>query len=340
MKSPVTGKEMELHIQKRSVSFRKESFDIAFQCYICEDSGESFTSTGLDEVNMLQVHSLYRSRHNLPFPEDIKRIRTKYGLAASKMSEILGLGINTYRSYESGEMPTISNARLIQLADDEQELLKLVELSDDLSARDRKSIIDKTTKLIQEKQQQVKERYVLEYILGKPIIDRYTGFSKPNIKKATEMVVFFAERMQPYKTKLNKLLFFADFLMFGQSVKSISGMRYRAIDMGPVPENFDSLFEYIRNRGDVETERKVISEAHTGERFIPTAGRPFDPKLFSEKELSVLEYICKRFEHATAKEMVEISHRENAWKSNHRTRARIDYAHGFELSLMKHKLSI
>ena len=335
MKSPVTGKVMNLYREKRNVTFRKESFDMLFNCYICEDSGESFTTTWLDEINMLQVHGLYRSKHNLPFPEEIMQIRNKYGLAASKMSEILGLGINTYRSYESGEMPSISNARLIQLADDEEEFLKLVELCETISRSTRESIIAKAKKLIHEKQQQVKEQCILEYILGKSIIDRYTGFSKPSIKKATEMVVFFAEKMQPYKTKLNKLLFYADFLMFGQCVRSISGMRYRAIDMGPVPDNYDSLFEYIRNQGDVETERLVFSEGHTGERFIPVADRPFNPGLFSETERSVLELVYKRFENATAKEMVEISHQEKAWTANHQSRAKIDYAHGFELSAMK-----
>jgi putative zinc finger/helix-turn-helix YgiT family protein len=334
MKSPITGKEMVLYREKRSVSFRKESFDMMFHCYICEESGESFTTTGLDEINMLQVHGLYRSKHNLPFPEDIKQIRNKYGLAASKMSEILGLGINTYRSYESGEMPTVSNARLIQLADDEEEFLKLVELCETISMPARESIISKATKLIQEKHRQVKEKVILEYIFGKPFIGRCTGFNKPSIKKTTEMVVFFAEKMQPYKTKLNKLLFYADFLMFSQSVRSISGLRYRAIDMGPVPENYDSLYEYIRNQGAIETERMVFPEGHTGERFIPAADHPFNPEMFSEAELSVLKFVYTKFANSTAKEMVEISHREKAWISNHQNRDTIDYAHSFELNVM------
>ncbi|WP_394351640.1 type II toxin-antitoxin system antitoxin SocA domain-containing protein [Lunatibacter salilacus] len=37
---------------------------------------------------------------------------------------------------------------------------------------------------------------------------------------------------------MNKLLFYADFLMFKRSCFSISGVRYKAIDMGPVPFNF------------------------------------------------------------------------------------------------------
>ena len=49
-----------------------------------------------------------------PFPEEIKALREKYELSQNKMSELLGLGINMYRKYEIGEMPSKSNALLIK----------------------------------------------------------------------------------------------------------------------------------------------------------------------------------------------------------------------------------
>jgi putative zinc finger/helix-turn-helix YgiT family protein len=115
MKSPITGKAMKLTKERRSMEFRKETFEIVYQFYKCEDSGEQFTTTQLDEVNLNQVYNQYRDRFNIPFPDEIIRIRGKYGLAAAKMSEILGFGINGYRQYESGEMPSIANAKLIQM---------------------------------------------------------------------------------------------------------------------------------------------------------------------------------------------------------------------------------
>ncbi len=65
---------------------------------------------------MRQAYNQYRDKYNLPFPEEIKEIRAKYGVSATKMSEILGFGINSYRNYENGEVPNQSNANLIQLA--------------------------------------------------------------------------------------------------------------------------------------------------------------------------------------------------------------------------------
>lgn len=46
-----------------------------------------------------------------------------------KMSEILGLGVNTYRLYENGEMPTVSNGRLIMSVRDPEEFVRQVEAS-------------------------------------------------------------------------------------------------------------------------------------------------------------------------------------------------------------------
>ena len=52
MKSPITGKEMVLIKEKSTLSFRKEEFEVVYHYYKCEDSGESFTTTQLDELNL------------------------------------------------------------------------------------------------------------------------------------------------------------------------------------------------------------------------------------------------------------------------------------------------
>ena len=62
MKSPITGKEMKLLKEHRLMHFRKETFEIVFHYYKCEDTGEQFTTTSLDEVNINQVYDQYRNR--------------------------------------------------------------------------------------------------------------------------------------------------------------------------------------------------------------------------------------------------------------------------------------
>ena len=88
MKSPLTGKEMLLKRESRVLTFRKEEFSVVYHYYLCDQSGEAFTSTELDQINMQQLHNQYLQQHNLPFPEEIKQVRENYGLSATKMSEI------------------------------------------------------------------------------------------------------------------------------------------------------------------------------------------------------------------------------------------------------------
>ena len=56
MKSPITGKEMTLVTEKRNMYFRKERFQIVFHYYKCEESGEQFTTTSMDEINLNQLY--------------------------------------------------------------------------------------------------------------------------------------------------------------------------------------------------------------------------------------------------------------------------------------------
>ena len=128
MKSPITGKEMKICQENRSLTYRGETFEYTAHYYLCEDSGERFTTTESDTRDLEEVYDQYRIRHNIPSAREIREIRLKYKVSAAKMSRILGLGANQYRLYEAGEMPSISNARLILLVSDEKNFEKLASL--------------------------------------------------------------------------------------------------------------------------------------------------------------------------------------------------------------------
>lgn len=316
MKSPITGLQMKLTKEQRSMIFRKETFDIVFHYYQCEDSGEQFTSAALDELNMNQVYNQYRDKFNIPFPDEINNIRSKYGLSASKMSEILGFGVNSYRQYEAGEIPSVANAKLIQMVDDPQNFMEMTALCGTLDEKARGKYIQKAIFLAEEKKRNIFNINFKEYLLGNHLADIYSGYRNPNFEKITEMVVYFSDKLSPFKTKMNKLLFYADFLMFKQSCFSISGMRYKAIEMGPVPINFQSIFEYLANKDEIDIFTTEFPQGYIGEQFKAKNGRPFRVELFSENELNVLEKVATVFKPTSTNEMIELSHLEEAWKKN------------------------
>jgi len=113
------------------------------------------------------------------------------------------------------------------------------------------------------------------------------------------MVVFFTEKLQPWKTKLNKLLFYSDFIMHQQTGFSMSGVQYRAIPMGPVPNNYNSIFEYLTNKHTVDVYYTNFADGGTGEQFKPNQNKAFNSELFAEIELGILNAVADRFKYTS-----------------------------------------
>lgn len=335
MKSPITGKEMLLKRESRSLDFRKESFTVAYHFFLCQESGEQFTTTDIDELNMIQLYNQYREKHNLPFQDEIKEIREKYGLPATKMSEILGFGINSYRNYESGEVPSLANARLIQIASDPVKFKHLVDLADNIDAEYKKKLLKKIVLLIEEQEDNLFSFEFQDYLLGDHISDQFSGYKIPSLSKLTEMVVFFSEKLKPWKTQLNKLLFYADFQMFKQTYYSISGARYRAINMGPVPNNFNSIFEYMANNHEIDICIYQLPKGE-GEQFKPKANRKFNREVFNDIEFETLQKVATKFKGVSTTKLIEYSHQEKGWIDNEMNNGIISYKdYGFLLSEIK-----
>lgn len=283
---------------------------------------------------MNQVYNQYRDKFNIPFPDEINNIRSKYGLSASKMSEILGFGVNSYRQYEAGEIPSVANAKLIQMVDDPQNFMEMTALCGTLDEKARVKYIQKAIFLAEEKKRNIFNINFKEYLLGNHLADIYSGYRNPNFEKITEMVVYFSDKLSPFKTKMNKLLFYADFLMFKQSCFSISGMRYKAIEMGPVPINFQSIFEYLANKNEIDIFTTEFPQGYIGEQFKAKNDRPFRVELFSENELNVLEKVANVFKPTSTNQIIEISHLEEAWKKNEKNKSVISYEYAFDLNQM------
>ncbi|HEY1046457.1 MAG TPA: type II toxin-antitoxin system antitoxin SocA domain-containing protein [Bacteroidia bacterium] len=331
MKSPLTGKDMILKSEKRVLEFRKENFEVQFNFYLCTDSSEQFTDTSLDELNMNQLYNQYRAKHNLPFPEEIIAIRDMYDLPANKMSEILGFGVNSYRNYENGEVPAHSNGKLIQLAADPMMFKQLLEKSEGIEDAVKQNILKRIEALLDAKSKKKDQEQIENYLLNKMLPDEFSGFKKPDLNRLREMVVFFSNKMKPWKTQMNKLLFYADFICYKNTGYSMSGMRYRAIPLGPVPNNFNSLFEYLANQAYIQIEATDFHES-IGERLLSTPKYKFNSELFSDKELEILNTVYKKFKSISTKRIIEMSHKEKGWIENVKQRSLISYKYAFELN--------
>jgi transcriptional regulator with XRE-family HTH domain len=260
-------------------------------------------------------------------------LRELYGLSAAKMSEVLGFGLNSYRNYENGEVPNLSNSRLIQLVKDAREFKKLLPLGSAFEGKSLDKILIRLELIIKEQKEHRFDGQLKEYLIGAPVADNFTGYRLPDLSKFTEMIIFFAEKLKPYKTKLNKLLFYADFITYEKSGFSMSGMKYRAILMGPVPENYDSIYDHLARKDEFDVISTLFHDGGIGDRFKPNAKHEFNPDLFSSSELSVLDEVAKKFRKTSTNEIIDISHKERGWIMNKDSMGIIDYKFGFDISL-------
>jgi putative zinc finger/helix-turn-helix YgiT family protein len=329
MKSPFTGGETTLQKEIRTMIFRKEPFQVLFQYYLCKDTQEQFTDEELDEGNTNQIYNQYRAKYGIPFPDEIKAIREQYGLSANKMAEILGLGINGFRNYESGEVPSVSNGRLIQMVKDPKEFKKLIDYSKNVFSIDELEKINRKIKHAQDNNSEL-NNFDEVIMLGEKRPSLFNGYRIPDMDKVNNMILYFAEKVKPFKTKMNKLLFYADFFHFKKTCFSISGLTYQALPKGPVPKNYDWIFDKTIEKKIVTMHLHDFGE-YMGEQILVTGETAFNEELFTASELGAMEAVAKYFKRTTINEIVNKSHEENAWINNVENFKPISYNYGFEL---------
>jgi len=327
MRSPITGGEMIFKKEQRVFEFRKDSFEITFYFYLCKDTGEQFTTTESDGLFLAQVHNKYRAKYGIPFTDEIKNIRLKYDLSAAKMSEVLGLGANVYRNYESDEVPSVATGRLIRLAEDPVEFLKLLEMSKNVLTPGEYEKVKKKAQHAVEAAVNG-DSNIKSFLFGNGHPNILNGFKVPDLQKIRDMVLYFAKFNAPFTTAMNKLMFYADFGHFKKYGYSISGICYKAIQKGPVPENYGGIYDYVVNTGSVSIEEMAFGE-YVGEKF--KANNNTEPESFTDEELATMKKVSEKFKGLSTKQIVDISHEEPAWKSNVDDRNRISFEYGFEL---------
>lgn len=320
MKSPITGKEMLLRHEVSKVAFRKEEFSIVSHYYECEDSGERFTDDRLDELSIVQVHNQYREKYGIPFPDEIRRIRERYGISASKMSEILGLGANSYRLYESGEVPSVAIGRLIMSIRNPETFIQQVSASACfLTAKE----VAKLTLVAENLRAQPAQEAVFP--------SKLNGYRQPDLSKIAGIIAFFQEFLKSplFKTKLNKLLFYTDFNTYKLTGYSTTGLEYRAIQFGPVPSQFQKMYVNLSETGQISIDEQYFGNGAYGDEI--NAKVPFDQTLFSPEELDVLEHVANRYAKLSTDDIVKLSHEETGWMDNADQKALINYRYAFEL---------
>ena len=162
------------------------------------------------------------------------------------------------------------------------------------------------------------------------IPNKFSGYKIRDFKKFAHTVIFFIKEPFTFVTRLNKCLFYSDFLNFKNTGYSITGLRYAAIPRGPVPNDYDYLYQLLFSEKFIDKEDVPINNDEIYERFKPA--KEFDESLFTKEELSSLNCVMDKFRFLKTEDIIKISHKEDAWIENVENRDLISYQdYGFKL---------
>jgi len=56
MKSPLTGREMKLVSEPSTMDYKGKTYNVIHHHYLCELTNEQFTTSELDEMNLLELN--------------------------------------------------------------------------------------------------------------------------------------------------------------------------------------------------------------------------------------------------------------------------------------------
>lgn len=139
----------------------------------------------------------------------------------------------------------------------------------------------------------------------------------PNEDKFAELVLYIAQKCGADETfgatKLNKILFHADFLAYGELGEPITGMEYMKLEKGPVPRRLLPIREEMKDRGDLGVVSiPYYDMPHALER--PIALRQPDLSSFKPQEISLVDEIIRQFWGKSATEITGMTHRYRGWR--------------------------
>jgi transcriptional regulator with XRE-family HTH domain len=143
-------------------------------------------------------------------------------------------------------------------------------------------------------------------------IDELSAGEISQYDKYKEMILAFirfggSKDKKIVKTKLAKMLYLADFSWFYEKTNSMSGMQYRKIQYGPVPNDFFVALNDLEESGDINIDHKseifLISETETSERMNKL-------KMLNKEETDLVKKIAKKWKNKTTKEIVNFTHKQ------------------------------
>ena len=129
----------------------------------------------------------------------------------------------------------------------------------------------------------------------------------PDYEKYRQMILAFLH-LNPRlpKTKLAKLLYFADFAWYYTNLKSMSGMEYRKIKYGPVADTYFRLIDEMYDYGEIDITPKDEAMLVS----LTDAGKKDQLSKISPEESGLIAKIHAKWKDKRTADIVSFAHKQ------------------------------
>ena len=111
------------------------------------------------------------------------------------------------------------------------------------------------------------------------------------------------------KTKLAKLAYLVDFKWFYDNLKPLSGLAYRRITHGPVPDQYFRIIDELYESGAITIEKK-----QGGNAFMIGLVENAPTNKLNQAELKLINKISSKWKNKNTQEIVDFTHQQLPWK--------------------------
>ena len=296
----------------------------------CEYADEYFSDEAFMAENDLAMKYAYRLKMHLLTVDEIEAIRNKYGITQSDLCSLLGWGAKTITRYEGHQVQDMAHDTILRKLDSDPEwFLALLEnrkqeFSDDIYRKYRKT----AAQLYLDTQ---------DIYLRKSIEAKYAAFEADtdlcggtalNLDKVIDIINYFGKSVSVtalYVVKLMKMLWYADSLSFKRRGVSMTGLAYKAWNMGAVPMEYKSIIEL---KGVYYTEK----DFGNGSGYLFSAPEDCKFSTLSEEDKEILDTVIRVCGKDSKHEIIERMHSERAYIETPANEI-ISFGHAKDLSI-------
>ena len=114
-------------------------------------------------------------------------------------------------------------------------------------------------------------------------------------------------------TKLNKIIYFADFIVYANTGEPLTGVAYQRLKYGPAPRRRKPVRDAMIAGGQLAMQEVRGSGGYITKKPVNLVSPDID-KYFSAAEIAAVDHVIDSFEELTAADASRVSHGWGGWE--------------------------